>query len=350
MFPVAMASDRDDDAEERIAGEVDAAAGESPEYEADRGGGEDYAGAGDEEDLLDSREEAAEGGRVPVDLEGSRDSRNDDEELDGDGRQPRVDIDLDRGPDDDGDGGHLNDDNDVGGSRKEDAEYDAEDAGDKGRGIDLEIEMNAEDGDDVDKTLDVEAAANDNSPRKGREEINEVPDGDGEGGRGDEAGDDADDGGDKDGGMDLEIEMKEDDAIGDDDMEKALDGDMEAAGIEASRRKEREGREGDDIDREGADVEKEVEEEDPTSRPPHGSEVFVGGLPRQMEEEELKELFETVGEIFEVSGCSHRVWEDVLEVTRSLRHASRRCDTGPHSLMGDILETVDAGSKRHLPH
>ena len=312
-----------DDAEERIAGEADATADGSPDYETHHGGG-DNVEEGDGEDRLDSREERDEVGRVPVDLEadgggdetyeydGRRDARNEEEDMNGDGRQHRADIDLDRGPDEDGEGGHGSFDEEAGDNRKEEADDDAEDAGGKDRGIDLEIEVNADDADDVDKALDgdIEAAGNEDSPRKEKDENDESPDGDGSGGRGDDAGDDADDGGDKDGGMDLEIEMKEDDAIGDDDMDKALDGDMDAAGSEASRRRERDGREGGDMGREGADEEKEPEEEeeDPTNRPPHGSEVFVGGLPRQMEEEELKELFGTVGEIFEVSGNGLRIF------------------------------------------
>ena len=34
--------------------------------------------------------------------------------------------------------------------------------------------------------------------------------------------------------------------------------------------------------------------------PPHGSEVFIGGLPRDVIEDELRDLCEPIGEIFEV--------------------------------------------------
>lgn len=34
--------------------------------------------------------------------------------------------------------------------------------------------------------------------------------------------------------------------------------------------------------------------------PPHGSEVFIGGLPRDILEEDLRELCEPIGQIFEV--------------------------------------------------
>ncbi|CAL9769893.1 unnamed protein product, partial [Musa acuminata subsp. burmannicoides] len=34
--------------------------------------------------------------------------------------------------------------------------------------------------------------------------------------------------------------------------------------------------------------------------PPHGSEVFIGGLPRDASEEDLRELAEPFGDIYEV--------------------------------------------------
>lgn len=39
---------------------------------------------------------------------------------------------------------------------------------------------------------------------------------------------------------------------------------------------------------------------DPTKRPPHGSEVFIGGVNRETTEEDLKDLCSPIGEIFEV--------------------------------------------------
>ena len=35
--------------------------------------------------------------------------------------------------------------------------------------------------------------------------------------------------------------------------------------------------------------------------PPHGSEVFIGGLPRDVSEEDLRDLCDSIGELFEVS-------------------------------------------------
>lgn len=102
-----------------------------------------------------------------------------------------------------------------------------------------------------------------------------------------------DDGGDRDGGMDLEIEMKAEDNIGDDEVARAAEAEAEAATRDLNReRDDREDR-GDREEREGMD------EEDHTNRPPHGSEVFIGGLPREFDEDGLKEFFSTAGEIFE---------------------------------------------------
>ena len=40
--------------------------------------------------------------------------------------------------------------------------------------------------------------------------------------------------------------------------------------------------------------------EDPLARPPHGSEVFVGGITKEVLEDELRELCASCGELFEV--------------------------------------------------
>ncbi|KAL0712270.1 hypothetical protein Bca4012_019248 [Brassica carinata] len=56
-----------------------------------------------------------------------------------------------------------------------------------------------------------------------------------------------------------------------------------------------------DIDIETAEDEEEREEYSRLlSLPPHGSEVFIGGLPRDVGEEDLRDLCEAIGEIFEV--------------------------------------------------
>ncbi|KAF8082546.1 hypothetical protein N665_0820s0007 [Sinapis alba] len=55
------------------------------------------------------------------------------------------------------------------------------------------------------------------------------------------------------------------------------------------------------IDIETAEDEEEREEYSRLlSLPPHGSEVFIGGLPRDVGEEDLRDLCEAIGEIFEV--------------------------------------------------
>jgi len=66
---------------------------------------------------------------------------------------------------------------------------------------------------------------------------------------------------------------------------------------------------GDDMDKEGAgdgpeDEEEKRKWEELLALPPHGSEVFIGGLPRDITEEDLRELCEPLGEIYEVGGCS----------------------------------------------
>ncbi|XP_056862007.1 heterogeneous nuclear ribonucleoprotein Q [Raphanus sativus] len=58
-----------------------------------------------------------------------------------------------------------------------------------------------------------------------------------------------------------------------------------------------------DIDIETAEDEEEEEREEYShllSLPPHGSEVFIGGLPRDVGEEDLRDLCEPIGDIFEV--------------------------------------------------
>ena len=66
---------------------------------------------------------------------------------------------------------------------------------------------------------------------------------------------------------------------------------------------------GDDMDKEGAgdgpeDEEEKRKWEELLALPPHGSEVFIGGLPRDITEEDLRELCEPLGEVYEVGGCS----------------------------------------------
>lgn len=39
--------------------------------------------------------------------------------------------------------------------------------------------------------------------------------------------------------------------------------------------------------------------------PPHGSEVFIGGLPREASEEDLRDLCEPIGEVFEVQSVTY---------------------------------------------
>ncbi|TVU43657.1 hypothetical protein EJB05_10143 [Eragrostis curvula] len=61
---------------------------------------------------------------------------------------------------------------------------------------------------------------------------------------------------------------------------------------------------GDEMDKEGDDGPEDAEEkkkwDELLALPPHGSEVFIGGLPRNTTEEDLRELCEPLGEIYEV--------------------------------------------------
>lgn len=53
------------------------------------------------------------------------------------------------------------------------------------------------------------------------------------------------------------------------------------------------------------DEEERSKWDDMLALPPHGSEVFIGGLPRDITEEDLRELCEPLGEIYEVSFTRH---------------------------------------------
>ncbi|XP_010456998.1 PREDICTED: glutamic acid-rich protein-like [Camelina sativa] len=58
----------------------------------------------------------------------------------------------------------------------------------------------------------------------------------------------------------------------------------------------------DDDEKPASPIDDEVKEKysQLLSLPPHGSEVFIGGLPRDVGEEDLRDLCEEMGEIFEV--------------------------------------------------
>ena len=49
----------------------------------------------------------------------------------------------------------------------------------------------------------------------------------------------------------------------------------------------------------------EENKEDPLARPPHGSEVFVGGISKEVTEDELRDLCASCGELFEVDTNLH---------------------------------------------
>lgn len=90
-----------------------------------------------------------------------------------------------------------------------------------------------------------------------------------------------------------------------DDNEEAQDSGTGASGKDQSPEAERS-----HLDPESAEDEEKhndpVDEEEKEKRaqllalPPHGSEVFIGGLPRDATEEDLRDLCDSVGEILEV--------------------------------------------------
>ncbi|XP_062191779.1 heterogeneous nuclear ribonucleoprotein Q [Phragmites australis] len=84
------------------------------------------------------------------------------------------------------------------------------------------------------------------------------------------------------------------DVDGEDDAGMGAEGEEPAAG----------GGGGDDVDKGATDGPEDEEEkkkwEELLALPPHGSEVFIGGLPRDITEEDLREMCEPLGEIYEV--------------------------------------------------
>jgi heterogeneous nuclear ribonucleoprotein R len=59
---------------------------------------------------------------------------------------------------------------------------------------------------------------------------------------------------------------------------------------------------GDETKVEGEDEQKKYDEL--LARPPHGSEVYIGGIPNDASEEDLRDFCESVGEVTEVSSTS----------------------------------------------
>ena len=98
---------------------------------------------------------------------------------------------------------------------------------------------------------------------------------------------------------------------GDDDTDAAEEEKEEKEAQEAEqeekareeKEKEEKEKEGEEEGGEGGNAAKSGMEEERKkllAMPPHGSEVFVGGVTKETTEEELKELCSTVGEVFEV--------------------------------------------------
>jgi heterogeneous nuclear ribonucleoprotein R len=131
---------------------------------------------------------------------------------------------------------------------------------------------------------------------------------------GDDDGMEDDDGGYRRRGSRDDSEEPEED---DDNDERHGDGDGRGdddAGMEPEPEPAGGGGKGGDETGKGADAAEGSEPEDEEERskwdellalPPHGSQVFIGGLPRDTTEDDLRELCEPLGEIYEVSFTRH---------------------------------------------
>jgi len=64
-----------------------------------------------------------------------------------------------------------------------------------------------------------------------------------------------------------------------------------------------------------------MEPEPELALPPHGSEVFIGGLPRDITEDDLCELCEPLGKIYEVCSPVTRINPLFFFFTITLLHA-----------------------------
>ncbi|CAL5008942.1 unnamed protein product [Urochloa decumbens] len=118
---------------------------------------------------------------------------------------------------------------------------------------------------------------------------------------GDDEGMDDDDGYHRRGSRDDSEEPEEEE----DNDERRAEAEAEADGDGMAAEPAAGGGDGDDMDKDGAadgpeDEEEKRKWEELLALPPYGSEVFIGGLPRDITEEDLRELCEPLGEIYEV--------------------------------------------------
>lgn len=143
------------------------------------------------------------------------------------------------------------------------------------------------------------------------EEVDVDGDGDGDGDVEEEDEEEEDD--DKQEGQEgLDLDMAEEEGGGYQDEHET---DHEAAarnGVQGGKSSEDDADAIDSEDIVHAEEEKPVEKDDAEksgellTRPPHGSEVFVGGITRDTTEEDLRTLCSSCGDIYEVT-CSHAV-------------------------------------------
>jgi heterogeneous nuclear ribonucleoprotein R len=112
--------------------------------------------------------------------------------------------------------------------------------------------------------------------------------------------------------IDLEGDNEEEDLIEDDERDQFNDYDPREDPDEDDEQGPESGQDGDggrdemaedkqDDERVGPEDEEERKKWDELmALPPHGAEVFIGGLPREIIEEDLRELCDPFGEIYEV--------------------------------------------------
>uniref|UniRef100_A0A0D6R040 RRM domain-containing protein n=1 Tax=Araucaria cunninghamii TaxID=56994 RepID=A0A0D6R040_ARACU len=106
----------------------------------------------------------------------------------------------------------------------------------------------------------------------------------------------------------LDLDIAEDDGSGSQDEQEA-EHDANASNMEAEKSSEDDGNHDtvedalqgeENIDKADKDKD-ESNDEDLLARPPHGTEVFIGNLPRDTTKEELTSLCEECGEVFDIS-------------------------------------------------
>jgi heterogeneous nuclear ribonucleoprotein R len=108
--------------------------------------------------------------------------------------------------------------------------------------------------------------------------------------------------------MDEEVEYEVEEIVEEVEEEEIIEEEVE---VEEEEEENASNANGGDIQSSHQGDEAKVEDEDEKkkhaellARPPHGSEVYIGGVPNDASEEDLKDFCESVGEVTEVSSTS----------------------------------------------